>query len=100
LKKEYGNKMMFTSFIYQLVLAWIISFVVYTLGNVFTGSFEGPKFVELAVTAGILAIAFTILYKKFSSKSSGCSSCSGCPHENSCSTQPETNIQELNKKEA
>lgn len=100
LKKEYGNKMMFTSFIYQLVLAWIISFVVYAIGSIFAGSFEGSKFIELAATAGVMAIAFTILYRKFSSKSSGCSSCSGCPHESKCSTQPETNIQELNKKEA
>lgn len=100
LKKEYGNKMMFTSFIYQLVLAWVISFVVYTIGSIFTGSFEVSRFIELAVTAGILAIAFKILYGRFGPKSSGCSSCSGCPHENNCSTKPETTVQELNKKEA
>jgi len=100
LKKEYGNKMMLTSFIYQFVLAWVIAFIVSTVGSIFTGSFETSKFIELAATAGILAIAFTILYKRFGSKSSGCSSCSGCPHEKACSIQQEATINELNKKEA
>ncbi|BDR63864.1 ferrous iron transport protein B [Clostridium tetani] len=32
MKKEYGNKMMFLSVFYQLVLAWIISFIAYNIG--------------------------------------------------------------------
>lgn len=32
MKKEYGNKMMFLSVFYQLVLAWIVSFIAYNIG--------------------------------------------------------------------
>ncbi|QGU95777.1 ferrous iron transport protein B [Clostridium bovifaecis] len=33
MRKEYGNKMMLFSIAYQLVLAWIASFIVYNLGS-------------------------------------------------------------------
>ncbi len=33
MKKEYGSKMMFFSVVYQLVLAWIASFLVYNIGS-------------------------------------------------------------------
>ncbi|MPN44697.1 Fe(2+) transporter FeoB [bioreactor metagenome] len=33
MKKEYGSKMMFFSVAYQLVLAWIASFLVYNIGS-------------------------------------------------------------------
>lgn len=32
MKKEYGSKMMFLSVFYQLVLAWIVSFIAYNIG--------------------------------------------------------------------
>ena len=32
MKKEYGNKMMFFSIFYQLVLAWVASFIIYNIG--------------------------------------------------------------------
>ena len=32
MKKEYGNKMMFFSIFYQLVLAWVVSFIIYNIG--------------------------------------------------------------------
>ena len=35
MKKEYGNRMMFFSVAYQLVLAWIASFLVYSIGSLF-----------------------------------------------------------------
>lgn len=35
MKKEYGNKMMFFSVAYQLVLAWIAAFLVYNIGSLF-----------------------------------------------------------------
>lgn len=34
MKKEYGNKMAVFSITYQLVIAWIISFIVYNIGNI------------------------------------------------------------------
>ncbi|KYH30376.1 ferrous iron transport protein B [Clostridium colicanis] len=37
MKKEYGSKMMSFSIIYQLVLAWIASFIVYNLGLLIIG---------------------------------------------------------------
>ena len=35
MKKEYGNKMAFFSVVYQLVLAWCVSFLVYNIGIIF-----------------------------------------------------------------
>lgn len=32
MKKEYGSKMMYFSIFYQLILAWIVSFIVYNIG--------------------------------------------------------------------
>lgn len=37
MKKEYGNKMAAFSVIYQLVLAWVASFLVYNIGSLFIG---------------------------------------------------------------
>ena len=35
--KEYGNKMMFFSIVYQFILAWIAAFIVYNLGLLIIG---------------------------------------------------------------
>lgn len=37
IKKEYGNRMMFLSILYQVSLAWIVSFAVYNLGKLLLG---------------------------------------------------------------
>lgn len=37
MRKEFGNKMMAFSVIYQLILAWIVSFVVYNVGGLIFG---------------------------------------------------------------
>ncbi|MFU0823468.1 MAG: Ferrous iron transport protein B [Clostridium sp.] len=37
MKKEYGNKMMFFSIVYQFILAWIAAFIVYNLGLLIIG---------------------------------------------------------------
>ncbi|WMJ80834.1 ferrous iron transport protein B [Clostridium sp. MB40-C1] len=37
MKKEYGNKLMIFSLIYQILLAWIVSFLVYNLGTLLIG---------------------------------------------------------------
>lgn len=39
MKKEYGNKMMIFSIVYQIVLAWVAAFAVYNIGGLITGLF-------------------------------------------------------------
>lgn len=34
IRKEYGKNMMALSIVYQLVLAWVVSFIVYNIGNI------------------------------------------------------------------
>ena len=36
-KKEYGGKMMALSIVYQILLAWVVAFIVYSLGNLILG---------------------------------------------------------------
>ena len=88
MRKEYGNKMMFTSLIYQFVLAWIGAFIVRIIGGaIFSHS---PASLTEFVIAGIILLASTIiLLRMFNKKSSGCSSCSSCSSKGSCSIQVE-----------
>ena len=88
MRKEYGNKMMFTSLIYQFVLAWIGAFIVRIIGGaIFSHS---PASLTEFVIAGIILLASTIiLLRMFNKKSSGCSSCSNCSSKGNCSIQVE-----------
>ena len=88
MRKEYGNKMMFTSLIYQFVLAWIGAFIVRIIGgSIFSHS---PASLTEFVIAGIILLASTIiLLRMFNKKSSGCSSCSSCSSKGNCSIQVE-----------
>ena len=88
MRKEYGNKMMFTSLIYQFVLAWIGAFIVRIIGGaIFSHS---PASLTEFVIAGIILLASTIiLLRMFNKKSSGCSSCSSCSSTGNCSIQVE-----------
>ena len=88
MRKEYGNKMMFTSLIYQFVLAWIGAFIVRIIGGaIFSHS---PASLTEFVIAGIILLASTIiLLRMFNKKSSGCSSCSSCSSKGNCSIQLE-----------
>ena len=88
MRKEYGNKMMFTSLIYQFVLAWIGAFIVRIIGgSLFSHS---PASLTEFVIAGIILLASTIiLLRMFNKKSSGCSSCSSCSSKGNCSIQVE-----------
>lgn len=88
MRKEYGNKMMFTSLIYQFVLAWIGAFIVRIIGGaIFSHS---PTSLTEFVIAGIILLASTIiLLRMFNKKSSGCSSCSSCSSKGNCSIQVE-----------
>lgn len=79
MKKEYGNKMMFASFAYQFILAWVVAFMVNTIGGVI---FMNGSIFELLIGGVIVAVALFILYKNLKSAKSGkggCSGCSGCP---------------------
>ncbi|WP_315167759.1 ferrous iron transport protein B [Metaclostridioides mangenotii] len=79
MKKEYGNRMMFISFAYQFILAWVVAFMVNIIGGVV---FMNGSIVELLVAGVIVAAALFILYRNLKSAKSGkggCSGCSGCP---------------------
>lgn len=88
MRKEYGNKMMFISLIYQFTLAWICAFIVRIIGGaIFSGN--NNSLAELTIGGIILLVATIILLKMFNKKSSGCSNCSSCSSQNSCSIQVE-----------
>lgn len=86
MRKEYGNKMMFTSLIYQFVIAWIGAFIVKIIGStIFSGNLG--SLAELAIGGVILLTSTIILLRMFNKKSSDCSSCSCCSSQSSCSIQ-------------
>ena len=86
MRKEYGNKMMFTSLIYQFIIAWIGAFIVKIIGStIFSGTLG--SLAELAIGGVILLTSTIILLRMFNKKSSGCSSCSCCSSQSSCSIQ-------------
>ena len=86
MRKEYGNKMMFTSLIYQFIIAWIGAFIVKIIGStIFSGNLG--SLAELAIGGVILLTSTIILLRMFYKKSSGCSSCSCCSSQSSCSIQ-------------
>lgn len=86
MRKEYGNKMMFTSLIYQFIIAWIGAFIVKIIGStIFSGNLG--SLTELAIGGVILLTSTIILLRMFNKKSSGCSSCSCCSSQSSCSIQ-------------
>lgn len=66
MRKEYGNKMMFTSLIYQFVLAWIGAFIVRIIGGaIFSHS---PASLTEFVIAGIILLASTIILLRMFNK--------------------------------
>ena len=84
MRKEYGSKMMMISAVYQFVLAWIVAFIVKTLGSLAFEGASASSLVELLV-GGIIVLAATfILYKNVKAKGNGCSGCSGCSSSASC----------------
>lgn len=87
MRKEYGNKMMFISLFYQFMLAWICAFLVKVIGNAIFMANHSSSIAELVIGGLIILIALAIIFKKFSSKPSGCSSCSGCPSQGTCSSE-------------
>lgn len=91
MRKEYGNKIMMISLIYQFALAWVAAFIVNIIGNKFVDGSNGSV-VELLVGAVIVLFAAFILYKTIRRKSSGCSSCSNCSSSSTCNSIENTKI--------
>ncbi|GAA0092160.1 ferrous iron transport protein B [Paraclostridium bifermentans] len=84
MRKEYGSKMMMISAVYQFVLAWIVAFIVKTLGSLVFEGASASSLVELLVGGIIVLAAAFILYKNVKAKGNGCSGCSGCSSSGSC----------------
>lgn len=107
MRKEYGNKMMFTSLFYQFALAWVAGVIVNIVGSAFMAA-KSP--IEIAITAIIVAITAVILIRIFTKPGSSCSSCSGggenggcancsaCGNLKACSMKNENLLDEMNKR--
>lgn len=107
MRKEYGNKMMFTSLFYQFALAWVAGVIVNIVGSAFMAA-NSP--IEIAITAIIVAITAVILIRIFTKPGSSCSSCSGggenggcanclaCGNLKACSMKNENLLDEMNKR--
>ena len=80
MRKEYGNKMMFASLLYQFGLAWVVGFVFNLVGSFIV--FGGANVSIIDFVAFILVIAFTVVFLNYYSKNNkmhehqcDCSSC-------------------------
>lgn len=93
MRKEYGNKMMMISLVYQFALAWVAAFIVNIVGNKLLGASSG-SLIELLIGSIIVLLAAFILYKMVRKKSSGCSSCSNCPSSSTCNSVENIKIKE------
>ena len=97
MRKEYGNKMMFTSLIYQFAIAWIGAFIVKIIGDTIFTNTSGSM-IEVVIGGAILLASAIILLRMFNKKSSGCSgcsNCSGCPSQTACSYQEVENTENI-----
>lgn len=107
MRKEYGNKMMLTSLLYQFALAWVAGVIVNIVGSAFAAA-NSP--IEIAITAVIVAITAVILIRIFTRPGSSCSSCSGggenggcancsaCGNLKACSMKNENLLDQMNKR--
>lgn len=107
MRKEYGNKMMLTSLLYQFALAWVAGVIVNIVGSAFMAA-KSP--IEIAITAVILVITAVILIRIFTRPGSSCSSCSGggenggcancsaCGNLKTCSMKNENLLDQMNKR--
>lgn len=107
MRKEYGNKMMFTSLFYQFALAWVAGVIVNIVGSAFAAA-NSP--IEIVITAVIVIITAVILIRIFTRPGSSCSSCSGggenggcancsaCGNLKACSMKNENLLDQMNKR--
>ena len=85
MRKEYGNKMMIISLVYQFLLAWVVALLVNVIGNLIIGNSASIEYIVgglIFITAAI--ILFNIFKNKSNNNGSGCSGCSSCPSSSSC----------------
>lgn len=107
MRKEYGNKMMLTSLLYQFALAWVAGVIVNIVGSAFMAA-KSP--IEIAITAVIVVITAVILIRIFTRPGSSCSICSGggenggcancsaCGNLKTCSMKNENLLDQMNKR--
>ncbi|WP_300382675.1 ferrous iron transport protein B [Clostridium sp.] len=65
MKKEYGNKMMWGSVIYQFILAWVVAYLFKFVATLFTGGVTGVYALQFALFLGIVIISILALLRYF-----------------------------------
>lgn len=87
MRKEYGNKMMLTSLLYQFGVAWIVGFVFNFVGSLIVFGKTGVTVGQFA--SFIVVIVLTVLFLNYYSKNNKLKSvhcdCSSCPSK--CSNE-------------
>ena len=81
MRKEYGNKMMLASLLYQFGVAWIVGFVVNFIGSLIVFGTTGVTILQFA--SFIIVVILTAIFLNYYSKNNKLKSvhcdCSSCP---------------------
>ena len=81
MRKEYGNKMMLASLLYQFGVAWIVGFVVNFVGSLIVFGTTGVTILQFA--SFIIVVILTAIFLNYYSKNNKLKSvhcdCSSCP---------------------
>ena len=81
MRKEYGNKMMLASLLYQFGVAWIVGFVVNFVGSLIVFGTTGVTILQFA--SFIIVVIITAIFLNYYSKNNKLKSvhcdCSSCP---------------------
>ena len=87
MRKEYGNKMMLASLLYQFGVAWIVGFVVNFVGSLIVFGTTGVTVLQFA--SFIIVVILTAIFLNYYSKNNKLKSvhcdCSSCPSK--CSNE-------------
>lgn len=71
MRKEYGNKMMTISIVYQFVLAWVGAYLFRFIATLVTGGLTASYIIQFLVFVAIVALSILILIKYFNKDSVG-----------------------------
>ncbi|GAA0763338.1 ferrous iron transport protein B [Clostridium sartagoforme] len=71
MRKEYGNKMMTISIVYQFVLAWVGAYLFRFIATLVTGGLTASYVIQFLVFVAIVALAILMLIKYFDKDSVG-----------------------------
>lgn len=71
MRKEYGNKMMTISIVYQFVLAWVGAYLFRFIATLVTGGLTASYVIQFLVFVAIVALAILMLIKYFNKDSVG-----------------------------